>query len=456
MLNKMKKSTLILLVAICLTLPTVAQQPPVKLTFKEAVRIGLDRNPTLNQEKNNLVTSTVTKTSLLLQLTPSVNISGNAGRNDGNSFNQQQGAVVNGILDFVGANINANMPLFNGLNNLNTYRQSANQLDAQAHVVNRTSQNVIRDVAAQFLVCLLDQQLLFIQQRNLETQQKQYDQLKEQVAAGSRAEVDLVNQEYQVKNAELLVLRASNTLRNDKLVLAQTIQFEPTVPFELAEPEWDLNSVVEELELAALFATALERRGDLASARFNEKASYLGFQASKGTYFPRVSLFAQYGSRYNYVHPTETFNPDNRPFEQQFFEDNLQLTYGMSFFIPIYGGLATRSTVVRNKMAYQNARLTAENTELTVKSDVQRAYQNYYDARANYDATLAQLKAAELTFGLEQERYNLGITDIVSLTQANQNYTRAQADYASAKYTLLFQRILINYATGTLRFEDVP
>lgn len=455
MLNVMKK-LLIALTGFCSTLALLAQPTPLKLTFKEAVKIGLERNPSLNQEKNNLVTSTVTKTSSLLQLTPQVNITGNAGRNDGNSFNQQQGEVINGVLDFIGANINASMPLFNGLNNVNTYRQSVNQLDAQSQLVHRTSQDVIRNVAAQYLTCLLDQQLLAIQERNLETQQKQYDQIKEQVAAGSRAEVDLYNQEFQVKNARLLVLRAANTLRNDMIVLAQTIQLDPSVPFELAEPEWDFNVVMEDLELTAMYATAVERRGDLASARFNEKASQLGYQAVKGTYFPRISLFAQYGSRYNYVHPSEGFNPDNRTFEQQFFEDNLQLTYGMSFTIPIYGGFNTRSTVVRNKMAYHNAKLNADNTELTVKSDVQRAYQNYYDVRTGFEAATAQLKAAELTFSLEQERYNLGITDIVSLTQANQNYFRAQADYASAKYTLLFQKILINYATGTLKFEDIP
>ncbi len=455
MLNSMKRIWIVS-AGITYAVAAFAQSAPATLTFKEAVKIGLDRNPALNQEKNNLVTSTVTKTSSLLQLTPSVNINGNAGRNDGNTFNQQQGEVVNGILDFVGANINASMPLFNGFNNVNTYRQSVSQLDAQSQLVNRTAQDVIRNVAAQFLVCLLDQQLLVIQQRNLETQQKQYDQIKEQVAAGSRAEVDLYNQEFQVKNAGLLVLRAANTLRNDKIILAQTIQLDPAVPFELAEPDWDLSTVIEELELNDMYTTALERRGDLASARFSEKASQLGYQAVKGTYFPRISLFAQYGSRYNYIHPTETFSPNNRTFEQQFFEDNLQLTYGMTFTIPIYGGYATRSTVVRNKMTYQNAKINADNTELTVKSDVQRAYQNYYDVRAGYEAAEAQLKAAELTFGLEQERYNLGITDIVSLTQANQNYTRAQSDFASAKYTLLFQKILVNYATGTLKFEDIP
>jgi len=428
-----------------------------KLTFKEAVKIGLDKNLILNQEKNNTITSTVNKTSSLLQLTPGVNIEGNAGRNDGNSFNQQQGQVVNGVLDFMGVNINATMPLFNGLNNINAYRQAANQNEAQIQLVKRTNQDVIRDVANQFLVCLLDQQLLNIQQKNVETQRQQYDQIKEQVAAGSRAEIDLYNQEYQVKNAELLALRASNTLKNDKIILAQTIQLDPTVPFELAEPEWDINRSDEEMAtLEELYSMALERRGDLASARYTQKSSEFGYRASKGTYFPNVFLFAQYGSQYNYIHPTPEFTATNRRFDKQFFEDNVQLTYGVSFTIPLFTGLQTRSTAVLNKMAYENSKLETENTQIIVKSDVLRAYQNYQDAKANFEATSAQLRAAEISYNLEKERYALGISDIVALTLATQNYTRAKSDFASSKYTLMFQRILIDYASGTLKFEDIP
>jgi outer membrane protein len=446
----------VLLIILLLTGIIGFAQDPTRLTFQDAVRIGLDRNLQLNQEKNNLTTSTITKQSSLYQLTPSLNVNGSAGRNNGNSFNQQAGEVVNGVLDFLGANINASMPLFNGLNNVNLYRQSANTYDAQLNLVNRTQQDVIRNIASQYLTCLLDQQLLYIQEKNLETQRKQYDQIKEQVAAGSRAEVDQFNQEYQVKNAELLVLRAANTLKNDKVVLAQTIQFDPSVPFDLDEPSWDVNTEDVEMTLEEMYAIALDRRGDLSRARFNERASELGYQAAKGTYYPNVSLFAQYGSQYNYTHPSEGFDPENRTFEQQFFEDNLQLTYGLSFNIPIWGGLTTRSTVVRNRMAYQNAKLEAENREILVKGDVQRAYQNYVDVKSNYEATSAQLTAAEISFNLEAERYNLGITDIVSLTQATQNYTRAQSDYASARYAMLFQKILINHAIGTLKLEDIP
>ena len=433
-------------------------QAQEKLTFKEAVKIGLENNLNLNQQENNLITSRASKTANGVSIfAPSVTINGNAGRNDGNSFNQQQGQVVNGVVDFVGANINATVPLFTGLSTVNTYRQTDFQYNAQLHLVKRTNQDVIRNVAAQFLVVLLDQQLVMIQQRNLETQRQQYDQIREQVNAGSRAEVDLFNQEYQVKNAEVLLIRATNTLRNDKVTLSQTLQLDPTAEIELQEPDWamDLNEL-NGISIEDLNQLAVEKRSDLAQAKAQESSSRFSYQIAKGTYLPNVSLFAQYGSRYNYIHPSEGFAPSNRTFEDQFLNDNTQLTYGIQFSIPIFSGLQNRSSVVRNKMAYENAKLQKENTEITVKSDVIRAHQNFIDARSNFEATSAQLKAAETSYTLEKERYGLGISDIVALTQATQNYTRAQADYESAKYTLMFHKLLVSYATGTLKFEDIP
>jgi len=448
----MNSSALLFLFCIS-TVTFVSGQEPVKtLTFKEAVKIGLEKNLVLNQQENLLIASQVNKTAGILRMAPSVNITGNAGRNDGNSFNQQQGQVVNGVIDFFGANANANMPLFNGFNNFNAYRQASNHYEAQLQLVKRTNQDVIRNVANQYLVCLLDKELNEIQKQNVKTQQQQYDQIKEQVAAGSRAEVDLINQEYQVKNAELLAMRSAFTLRNDLATLSQTLQLDPLTQLEIEDPNWDVNMEDSKVRsIDEISATALEQRSDLAQVRFNEKASQFGYQSAKGTFFPRVGLFAQYGSQYNYIQ-----NATNRSFEQQFRDDNTQLTYGLSFTIPILGGFQNRNNTVANRVAYENSKLQTENTEIQVKSDVLRAYQNYRDARSNYDAASAQLKAAQLSQELEQERYRLGISDIVALTQANQNYVRAQGDFVSARYTLMFQKLLIGYAEGTLNFEDIP
>ncbi|MCU0382693.1 MAG: TolC family protein, partial [Cyclobacteriaceae bacterium] len=140
----------------------------------------------------------------------------------------------------------------------------------------------------------------------------------------------------------------------------------------------------------------------------------------------------------------------------QFFEDNTQLTYGASFTIPIFGGFRTRSTVVRSKMNFENAKIAKRAGEVTVKSDVLLVYQNYLDARANYEATQAQLKSGELSYTLEKDRYELGASDIVALTLATQNLTRAQNEAANARYTLMFQQILLKAAEGTLKVEDIP
>jgi len=427
-------------------------QVPAKLTFKEAVKIGLQNNVLLNQQKNQLEYTQINKTSSMLQLGPTVQAQGSAYRNDGNSFNNQTGEVVNGVIDFVNGSINASMPVFSGMNTLNLYRQAASLNEAQLHFVNRSTQDVIQLVSAQYLVCMLDQELIKINQENVNTQKVQYDQIKEQVNLGSKAEADLANQEYQWRNAELVLVRSRNTFKNDRSTLALTIQVDPSLPFELEPINWDINAVLaDSMILDELYATAMDRRSDLKQTENSEKAAHFNYSANKGLYYPTIYAGASYGSRYNYVH-----GAPNRSFSDQFTQDNTQLSYGFSLTIPIYGGLAVRSQTAFSKVSYENAKLRHKNMEVTIKSDVIRVYQNFNDAKSAYFAAQAQRNAAQISYNMEKERYDLGISDIVQLTTSNQAHVNAQATYQGALYTLMFQRLLIQYAIGTLKFEDIP
>jgi outer membrane protein len=214
---------------------TAYAQESIKLSFREAVRIGLENNVDLNQQKNQLEYTEINKTSSMLQLGPSIQGNASAYRVDGNSFNQQAGEVINGQIDYINGSIDASIPIFNGLRQVNLYRQAKAQNEAQLYNVNRSSQDVIQIVANQFLTCLLDMQLIKIDEENVAAQQLQYDQIKVQVELGSKPESDLYNQLYQLKNAELLLVRSRNKLKNDKTTLATTIQIDPSVPLELEE-----------------------------------------------------------------------------------------------------------------------------------------------------------------------------------------------------------------------------
>jgi outer membrane protein len=422
------------------------------LTFKEAVRLGLENNVTLNQEKNRLEYTQINKTASKLQLGPSVQASGNAYHAQGNSFNPNTGNVIEGQIDYVNASVDASMPVFNGLRVLNQYRQANEFNESQMHFVNRSSQNVIVDVANQYLTCLLDIQLVRIDMENVNAQQVQYEQIKAQAELGSRAEADLYNQEYQLKNAELSLVRSRNRLKNDLAALAQIIMVDPAVAYDLQSIDWDVNkAVADTLSLPEMMTTAMQRRSDLKSAELNEKSAEYGFKSFKGRYYPSIYAGASYGSRFN-----DVYGESDRSFVDQITVDNTQFSYGVSVTIPIYNGLLFRSQAANSKMLYKNAGLVADGVETRVKVDVIRAYQNFKDAITNYQASTAQLKSAEMAFKMEKERYDLGISSIVQLSLVNQTYVKAQGDYQGSLFTLMFQRLLINYSLGTLSFEDIP
>lgn len=436
-----------------LLLSSSAFAQSVRLTFQDAVKMGLENNVALGQQRNQLFVTQVNQTSGLLQMAPNISASADAGRFDGNSFNQQLGKVVNGQTDFVNGRIGASVPIFGGFSQLNQYRQAKSQNEAQLQFIGRTQQDVIRNVAFQYLTCLLNQQLMRIDQQNVQTQKAQYDQIAAQVELGSRAEADLYNQDFQVKNAELLLVRSSNQFKNALATLAQTILIDPTLNYELEDPAWETQiTELESAKLDELIVLASERRPDLKQADFIMKANQFGYAARKGQLLPNLSAFGGLSSRYNYIYDFS----DNRPFNEQFRKDNRQFNYGLSLTVPIFAGFQNRALMVQNKILYENSKLSLRATEITVKNDVLRAYQNFQDAQTSYVSADAQLKSAELSYTMEKERYDLGISNIVQLTTSQQALVRAQSDYASARYTLMFQKLLLNYATGTLKPEDIP
>src|SRR5689334_860238 len=139
----MKRVLIVFLLAYCFH-DTQAQTRV--LTFEEAVQIALRNNILLNQQRNNLELNQAQKQAAVASIAPSISLNGGANRFNGNSFNQQQGRVVNGIRDNVYGSVNAQMNIFNGLQTFNQIRQYNAALDAQGYFVKRTTQDVINTV----------------------------------------------------------------------------------------------------------------------------------------------------------------------------------------------------------------------------------------------------------------------------------------------------------------------
>ncbi|MFN7331088.1 MAG: TolC family protein, partial [Bacteroidota bacterium] len=301
----------------------------------------------------------------------------------------------------------------------------------------------------------LDKELLRIANENWEALKKQLEQVSEQVRVGSRSPVDEYNQDSQAKGAEIRALQAEINLVNDKALLTQTLLLDPAEPYDVTKPSWDINQIGEtESELQATFQTALQRRGDYLRAQKNEVASKYAFKASRGNLYPSLFGFWNMNTFYNKLDGDNTA----AAFEQQVKTDNLRKVYGVQLSIPILGGnsiFQNRATVVQQRTTYYNNQIIRKNVEVQVKADVLRAHQNFKLVKRTYSVSQAQLNAAENAFSLETERYNLGVTNFVDFINSNRVFVQAQTDKAQAEYRLLFQKVLLDYAVGTLKIEDI-
>jgi outer membrane protein len=436
-----------------------AQDKSIVLTINEAVKIGLENNVNLNTQKNQLQANQARKVQSIVNFLPSVDASASFQRQDGIQIIPNTGAAASLTSDQFQSSVRSDFNIFNGFNRINTLIQNNNLVLAQTALVNRSHQDVINLVSSQYLQVLLDQELLRIAEENLNAQKVTLEQIKGQVEVGARAVTDEYNQNAQVKALEVTYLRAKITLENDRAVLSQTLQLDPAASFTVAKPNWVVDSsFLNSITLDSLYEVALNNRSDYKQQQYLVKGNLHGIRASTSGYLPTLSAFASYGSFY-FVNDGWKTNPDvPKPvsFNEQFRNLNPQLAYGLSLSIPIFDRLQTRTNRIVNKVAYQNAILTRDNLEKSIKIDVQRSYRNFVTAIESYKSSLIQFEAAELAQRTQQESFDLGVSAQVALAQANQTFIQAAASKAQAEFTLLFQKILLDYALGTLKVEDIP
>ncbi|MBK7651329.1 MAG: TolC family protein [Flammeovirgaceae bacterium] len=420
-----------------------AQNSTTKLTFEEAVAIGLQRNVILNQQKNQLEATQAQKLSALGNYMPNLNVTGSMQRQEGQQANSTNGNLEDLTTDYVGAQFNAGLTVFNGFRNYNTLSQSNNQLMAQGYLIKRSTQDVVSNVANQYLQVLLDQELVHIAEENLKTQSTMLEQMRGFYEVGSRPITDVYNQDALAKTAQVLLIRAKNTLHNDKSILAQTLQLDPSQPFEVIYPVMgeDLNRF-KTMSLDSLISVAIANRSDLKQLDFQAKANKFAYKSALAPALPSVSLFANYGSFY--------YSLIAQDFTGQFGTSNPSLSYGASLTIPIFARFQTKFQRTNSKVLYDNSVLNYQNLEKTVKLDVQRAQNNFISALENYEASLAQAQAGELALNTQKESYDLGISTQVELAQANQTYVLGAGAKAQAEVTLLFPESFVGICPGNI------
>ena len=184
----------------------------------------------------------------------------------------------------------------------------------------------------------------------------------------------------------------------------------------------------------ALIVQAIQNRPDLQSLRFNEQAAQKFSKAQHEQLLPTISALGVVGG--------------TTVGSSHYFTSNWYGAVGGNVSIPIFNGF--RFTAQASQAALQAKAATEETRALRelVVRDVQTAWLNANTALQRVTVTTELLKQANTALDLAKTRYDLGLSSIVELSQAELQQTEAAIGNANARSQYNFAIATINFQTG--------
>lgn len=416
------------------------------LSLEDAIEIALESSIDIQRAKHNVERSKIGVNDAQMDFLPNLNSNISTNRGVGRQFDQETVSFTDQRVSSLTGNIQSGVTLFNGFRNINTLRQSRVGLESAEERFERTRENIIFDVASTYLQVLLNANLLEIAQDNIETAQKQLEQVEAQVEVGMRPMVDLYNQQSTVASAELQAIRAENTYNLSVTNLIGVLQLDPLGEYEFVSPDIDGDNLnPTEMNLTDLVNTAMDNRRDIVASEMDINFQRYNLEIAKGARYPTISANASISTAYRSTNPFD--------FSDQFFDQNINRGVGASVSIPIFSRFSIRNNIQRQQIAYKDAQLDLEALKIGVFQEVRQAYNDYIGLSKELQATAVALRAAERAFETEQERYNVGSATLIELTEANNRFVQAQSDRIVAEFQFVFQEKLLDFYLGQLTEE---
>jgi outer membrane protein len=429
------------------TLPCIcaAQTPPPqpglppsvpKLTLQEAEAIAIQNHPQVQAAQNEINYSNQLIVESRSAYYP--NVTGDVTASQGNNLARIGAGDLSAsrLFDRVSPGVQIRQLITDSGRTSNLVASSRLQAQATAQNFQATRYDVLLQVNRAYFDVLHAQAVVKVAEQTVNARQLLSDQVTELARNSLKSQLDVSFADVNVSEAKLLLLRAQDAVQQALAELGRAMGSDQPANYQLAE---ELLPASPPATTDQLVAQALSNRPELAGLRFSRDANYKFADAEKDLSRPTVSAIAV-GGLIPYI-STPPASPI--PLEYEGIAANVS--------IPVFNGhlfSARREAAVQRAME-SDQRLRDEQQRLA--RDVRVAWASANDAYQRIDVTAQFLRQAALALDLAQGRYNLGLSSIVELTQAQLNLTQAEIENLNAKYDYQTQYAALQYTIGLLR-----
>jgi outer membrane protein len=449
--------------------------PPTTLSIDQANAIARRNNPQLLQTLNTRIGAHAAVRSAYGALLPSADASLNAQRQQGG----QQ--IFSGTS--LGASSDVNQSSYQiGLNyRINSATlitpslQRANR-DAVEADISGATENLRSNVSQQYLTALQAEATADLQDSLLVAAQQELILAQAREIVGSGTQLDIQRADVALGIQKVAALKARNQVAIEKLRLFQLmgVTQPPNVQLVTQFPVTPLN-----LNLTELIESAHNQNPGVLALRSREHVSDLNVRREKGEYSPTLSLSTGIGGyTYGFVNSNfpvqqaqaqldaaradcirteevraalnlsnqlaacnamaftdaeaQAIRSNNAKFPFNF--TKAPRSFSATLSLPLFDGFAREQRLQEAMASRSDARYSVKARELALTADVTAAYLIVTTAEKTVEIQEQNAAKAKQELKLVQDRYRIGATTFVDLTEARATYERAESDRINAVY----------------------
>jgi outer membrane protein len=283
-----------------------------------------------------------------------------------------------------------------------------------------------------FFNALQAKALLKVAQQNVRTRQTTETQVSELTKNKLKSTLDLSFADVNLSQARLLLLDAQNNVDMTMAALDAVLGLDHQETYDLVDNGEALQAPPTDVD--QLLQLAFQQRPDLQALAYSQQAAVRLSHAQRDQMLPSISAAGTVGS------------VPIRP--AAYYLTNWWGGIGVNMNIPIFNGFLFSAQAKEASIRAEAASEQSRDLRDRIVRDVRTAWLSANTAFQRVAVSNELLREANLALSLAQTRYQLGLSSIVELSQAQYQQTDAAIGSADAQYQYRLALAALNYQTG--------
>jgi outer membrane protein len=413
-------------------------------TLEGALVLAYQNNPSLNAQRAGTRATDENVPQALAGYRPKVNITASGGEQSLSTTTKS--AVTGGGSSWTTSSgynspfsvgLTMTQTLFNGFQTANRTRQAEAQVLASRATLANTVQTVLLNAVTAYMNLLRDAAILDLQRRNVEVLQEQLRQTRDRFNVGEVTRTDVAQSESSLAAGRSQVLTAQANFASSQATYRQVIginpgKLAPGTPVDRFSPK----------SLPGAVATGIGTNPSVAAAQFNVDVALRQVKVAEGALLPNLSV--QGSVQKNYLAPGTLAT-------MQSYNASLLGT----LTVPVYQGGSEYSLIRQAKETLGQTRLNLDVARDQARQSVVQAWGQLDAAKANIEATQAQVQAAEIALNGVREEARVGQRTTFDVLTAQQTLVNARVSVVTAQHDRVVASYSLLAAVGRLNPETL-